>query len=59
MGFLTVETYVEPITDRPEKTSGTIAAKLLVYAGDIEEYYAFITAEAFHSIRMDGLPSVL
>ncbi len=40
--------HVEPIS---EKTGEITAAKLLVYAGDIEEYYAFITAEAYHSLK--------
>jgi hypothetical protein len=41
--------HIEPITD---KTSSEItAAKLLVYAGDIEEYYAFITADGYHSLK--------
>lgn len=40
--------HAEPIT---EKDGEIAAAKLLVYAGDIEEYYAFITAEAYHSLK--------
>ena len=40
--------HVEPIT---EKNGKITAAKLLVYAGDIEEYYAFITAEAYNSLK--------
>jgi hypothetical protein len=39
---------VEPLT---EKNGEVTAAKLLVYAGDVEEYYAFITAEAYHSLK--------
>jgi integrase len=40
--------HVEPII---EKTGEITAAKLLVYAGDIEQYYAFITAEAYNSLK--------
>jgi hypothetical protein len=40
--------HVEPIIDK----NGVItAAKLLVYAGDVEEYYSFITAEAYNSLK--------
>ena len=28
-----------------------ITAKLRVYAGDIEEYYAFVTAEAYNALK--------
>jgi hypothetical protein len=28
-----------------------IAAKLIVYAGDIEEYYSFVTAEAYNALK--------
>jgi len=40
--------HVEPKTD---KTNEITAAKLLVYAGDIEEYYACITAEAYNPLK--------
>jgi hypothetical protein len=40
--------HISPITsDKGE----VIAAKLIVYAGDREEYYTFITAEAFSSLK--------
>ena len=45
MGSITVET---PIT---EKNGEITAAKLIVYSGDVEEYYAFITAEAYNSLK--------
>jgi hypothetical protein len=28
-----------------------VAAKIIVYAGDIEEYFAFVTPEAYHSLK--------
>lgn len=28
-----------------------IAAKMLVYAGDVEEYFCFITVEAYSSLK--------
>jgi len=40
--------HVEPVTD---KNGEITAAKLLVYAGDVEEYYSFITAEAYNSLK--------
>ena len=40
--------HVEPIAD---KNGGIRAAKLLVYAGDVEEYYALITTEAYDSLK--------
>ena len=40
--------HVSPITnDKGE----IIAAKLLVYAGDPEQYYTFLTPEAYHSLK--------
>ena len=39
---------VEPISD---KNGDVRVAKLLVYAGDVEEYYAFITPEAYDSLK--------
>jgi hypothetical protein len=40
--------HITPLTnDKGE----VIAAKLIVYAGDREEYYTFITAEAFLSLK--------
>jgi integrase len=40
--------HVSPITnDKGE----IIAAKLVVYAGDPEEYYAFLTPESYNSLR--------
>ena len=40
--------HVTPILDEKGQT---IAAKLLVYAGDPEEYYSFITPEAYDSLK--------
>jgi len=40
--------HVQSVT---EKNGEIIAAKLLVYSGDVEEYYAFITAEAYNSLK--------
>jgi hypothetical protein len=40
--------HVPPVTnDKGE----IVAARLLVYAGDPEEYYSFITPEAFNSLK--------
>jgi len=41
--------HVTAITD--EKTGKIVAAKLLVYAGEPEEYYSFITTEAYNSLK--------
>jgi hypothetical protein len=40
--------HIEPIT---KENGEVVAAKLRVYAGDIEEYYTFITAEAYNSLK--------
>jgi hypothetical protein len=40
--------HVEPIT---EKKGDIITAKMIVYAGDTEQYYTFISAEAYHSLK--------
>jgi hypothetical protein len=37
--------HVNPILNNDEKT--VVAAKLKVYEGDVEEYYSFITPEAY------------
>jgi hypothetical protein len=42
--------HIEPTT---KENGETIAAKLRVYAGDIEEYYAFITAESYNSLTVN------
>jgi hypothetical protein len=41
--------HVTPITDK--KTGELVAAKLLIYAGEPEEYYSFITPEAYNSLK--------
>ncbi|HEY9385806.1 MAG TPA: hypothetical protein VIP70_02105 [Nitrososphaeraceae archaeon] len=40
--------HIEPIT---KENGEVVAAKLRVYVGDIEEYYTFITAEAYNSLK--------
>jgi hypothetical protein len=42
-----METYYS-ITDKEGKI---IAAKVIVYPGDKEEYFSFITPEAYHSLK--------
>ncbi len=42
--------YVIPIMDE-EKNSEIIAAKIIVYAGDNEQYYSFITVEAYQALK--------
>jgi integrase len=42
--------HVIPIMDE-EKNSEIIAAKIIVYAGDKEQYYSFITVEAYQSLK--------
>jgi hypothetical protein len=42
--------HVIPIMDE-EKNSGIIAAKIIVYAGDNEQYYSFITVEAYQALK--------
>jgi integrase len=41
--------HVEPIKN--DKDEEVIAAKLTVYDGDSEEYYTFMTPEAFHALK--------
>jgi integrase len=40
--------HIIPITD---KNDTIIAAKIIVYPGDKEEYFSFITSEAYHSLK--------
>jgi integrase len=40
--------HVTPITN--DKTKEIIAAKTVIYAGEPEEYYCFITPEAYHAL---------
>ena len=41
--------HVTPITD--EKTGQIIAAKLLVYPGEIEQYFTYCTPEAYNALK--------
>jgi integrase len=41
--------HVTPLTN--SSAGEVIAAKLLIYAGDQEQYYAFITPEAYYSLK--------
>ena len=41
--------HVTPIKD--EKSENIVAAKLLVYPGDEEEYYTFMTPEAYNALK--------
>ena len=40
--------HVKPVTNSQEEI---VAAKLIVYAGDQEEYYCFITPQAYNSLK--------
>ena len=40
--------HITPITD---KNGEVTAVKIIVYAGDVEEYYTFITPEAYSSLK--------
>jgi hypothetical protein len=40
--------HIIPITNQNGELS---AAKIIVYAGDSEEYYSFITPEAYESLK--------
>lgn len=42
---------VKPI----ERDGRIVAAKIMVYAGDEEQYDSFISLEAYHELKMDGL----
>jgi hypothetical protein len=42
--------HVTPITN--EKTRELLAAKLLVYAEEPEQYFTFITSEAYKAIKI-------
>jgi hypothetical protein len=41
--------HVAPIKN--EKTGEIIAAKIVVYAGEPEEYFSFITPEPYHALK--------
>ncbi len=43
--------HVTPITTNNEKDSELLAAKVLIYAGEPEEYYTFITPEAYNALK--------
>jgi hypothetical protein len=40
--------HVKPIND---ENNELVAARLRIYAGDLEEYYTFITAEAYTALK--------
>ena len=40
--------HCEPIFN---ENGEVIAAKLIVYAGDVEEYYTFVTAGAYNALK--------
>jgi integrase len=42
--------HVTPIFDHDDKTI-VVAAKLKVYEGDVEEYFSFITPEAYKALK--------
>ena len=42
--------HVIPIMDK-EKNSEMIAAKIIVYVGETEQYYSFITIEAYQTLK--------
>jgi len=39
------------ITPLPNASGEIVAAKLIIYSGDREEYYTFVTAEAYNSLK--------
>ena len=43
-----MEAYISPVTNDKDEIIG---AKLLVYAGDREEYYTFLTPEDYNSLK--------
>jgi len=43
--------HVSPITKEDKGEGEVIAAKLLVYADEAEEYYTFITPEAYYALK--------
>jgi hypothetical protein len=43
--------HVEPIRRRDRDNDRIVAAKIIVYAGENEQYYSFITPEAFEALQ--------
>ena len=43
--------HVFPITSENAKEGEVIAAKLVIYADEAEEYYTFITPEAYYALK--------
>lgn len=43
--------HVIPIYDQTEKDKKLLAAKLIVYPGDKEQYFTFITPDAYNSLK--------
>jgi hypothetical protein len=45
--------HIIPIKN--DEDGSIIAAKIIVYAGEIDQHYSFVTREAYQSLKLDGL----
>jgi hypothetical protein len=43
--------HIRPIIEKENDAKDTVAAKIIVYAGEDEEYYAFISKEAYSTLK--------